>query len=89
MLSARYFAEGGTVIQEPWLLTTSNDHLFLDGTPTSEKTEYPSRLAWRTVDDPLVARTFFRVMNLVEPMSRLFEPDISVRVAADDASAIR
>jgi hypothetical protein len=88
-VSIRYFAEVGTVIQEPWLLATGNDRLFLDGAQIPDNAGYLSRLAARTADDPLVARTFFRVMNLVEPISRLFEPDISARVAADGASAIR
>jgi 2-polyprenyl-6-methoxyphenol hydroxylase-like FAD-dependent oxidoreductase len=88
-LSARYFAEVGTVIEEPWLLATSNDRLFLPGAQKPDNADYLARLAARTADDPLVARTFFRVMNLVEPISRLFEPEISARVLTDGASAIR
>ncbi len=43
---------------------------------------YTERVLTAAEDDPVVTEAFFRVMNLVDPPSRLMHPSIVRRVAA-------
>jgi hypothetical protein len=77
-LAARFFAGAAELVDAPWSIANGND-LRLTGTPGNVD-DYLLRLRGRLPDDPLLATAFLRVTNLVDPPSRLLEPDIRERV---------
>jgi 2-polyprenyl-6-methoxyphenol hydroxylase-like FAD-dependent oxidoreductase len=77
-LAARFFAAAAELVDTPWSIANGND-LRLTGTPGSVD-DYLLRLRGRLPDDPMLATAFLRVTNLIDPPSRLLEPDIRERV---------
>jgi 2-polyprenyl-6-methoxyphenol hydroxylase-like FAD-dependent oxidoreductase len=77
-LAARFFAGAAELVDAPWSIANGND-LRLTG-PPGDADDYLPRLRGRLPDDPMLATAFLRVTNLIDPPSRLLEPDIRERV---------
>jgi 2-polyprenyl-6-methoxyphenol hydroxylase-like FAD-dependent oxidoreductase len=74
-LSKRFLAQSAQIIEEQWQRTTASDRRFLDG-------QAPDASRARILQDPVLAAAFLRVSQLIDPPSRLTEPDIAERIAA-------
>jgi hypothetical protein len=89
---AGFMAEVGAVLQTPWSMSTSADLAF----PTTrgerpanfeEGRQFETALFGAAVADPIVHRTLIEVSQLLQPFSRLQEPDMLRRIEAVSADA--
>jgi 2-polyprenyl-6-methoxyphenol hydroxylase-like FAD-dependent oxidoreductase len=83
-LAARFFAGAAGLVDAPWSIAGGDD-LRLAG-PAGDRDAYLVRLRARLPDDPVLATAFLRVTSLVDPPSRLLEPDIRSRVLGTSVS---
>ncbi|MFE9581653.1 FAD-dependent oxidoreductase [Nocardia sp. NPDC006044] len=84
-LPARFYSAAGKVVDVAWQLSAGADlsHPGVLGprTPRTRLTNaYVARVQRAAHVDPLVARTFLRVANLVEPPAALLHPRIASRI---------
>jgi 2-polyprenyl-6-methoxyphenol hydroxylase-like FAD-dependent oxidoreductase len=77
-LAPRFFAGAAELVDPAWSLADGNDRRLagLGG----DLDEYLLRLRARLPDNPILATAYLRVTNLMDPPSRLLEPDIRERV---------
>lgn len=89
-LGQRFFQAAGAMIDSPWatasaadqrLIRSAREPTLLDGAG-----DYSAAVRARAAEDPVVARAFLRVTNLLDPPSRLAEPDIVARVTGSGAA---
>jgi 2-polyprenyl-6-methoxyphenol hydroxylase-like FAD-dependent oxidoreductase len=91
-VQARFMAEIAAVLETPWSMSTSADLAFA-GTrgerPANfaEAREFEAALFRAAVADPVVHRALIEVAQLLQPYSRLQEPDIFRRIEAVSAKA--
>jgi hypothetical protein len=74
-LSKKFLTQSAQIVEEQWQRATASDRRFLDGQASEA-----SRVA--ILQDPVLAAAFLRVSQLVDPPSRLAQPDIAERIAA-------
>jgi len=91
---AAFFAEVGPFLQTPWALSTSADLAYPETQGErpenfAESREFETALFKASVIDPVVHHALIEVTQLLQPMSRLQEPDIVQRVEAAAARATR
>jgi len=86
-VQAGFMAEVGSVLETPWIMSTSADLAFPqtrgerpDNFP--EAREFEAALFRAAVSDPVVHRAIIEVAHLLQPQSRLQEPDIMRRIEA-------
>ncbi|HVI88929.1 MAG TPA: FAD-dependent monooxygenase [Dongiaceae bacterium] len=91
---AAFMAEIGPFLQTPWSLSTSADLAYPETQGErpenfAESREFEAALFKAAVVDPVVHRALIEVTQLLQPMSRLHEPDIMQRIEAAAARATR
>ena len=74
-LSTRFLAQSAQIVEGQWQRATASDRRFLDG-------QAPDASRAGILQDPVLAAAFLRVSQLVDPPSRLAQPDITERIAA-------
>lgn len=84
-VAARYFAATAPVIDVPWNTTVANDlrHPGAVGDRSAldpERGRYLAMVRATVAEDPVVARAFLRVTQLMDPPSALFAPGIAARL---------
>ena len=94
VLPARFNRSAAQIIDAPWAIAVGADFLHPrhDGTQgAGHRHGEPLHAATRAGDAPLaaLARTFNRVVNLVEPPTALVRPSVVARVAADSVPGRR
>jgi 2-polyprenyl-6-methoxyphenol hydroxylase-like FAD-dependent oxidoreductase len=86
-VQAGFMAEVGMVLETPWSMSTSADLAF----PTTrgerpdnfeQARQFEAALFRAAVDDPVVHRALFEVMQLLQPQTLLREPHIMERIEA-------
>jgi 2-polyprenyl-6-methoxyphenol hydroxylase-like FAD-dependent oxidoreductase len=91
-LQAGFMAEVASVLETPWVMSTSADLAF-PGTRGNrpenfdEARQFEADLFRAAVADPLVHRALIEVAQLLQPLSCLREPDIMRRIEAVPARA--
>jgi 2-polyprenyl-6-methoxyphenol hydroxylase-like FAD-dependent oxidoreductase len=91
-LQAAFMAEVASVLETPWTMSTSVDLAF-PGTRGdrpenfAEAQQFDAALFRAVVADPVVHRTMMEVGQLLQPRTRLQEPDIMRRIEAVPAKA--
>jgi len=91
-LQAGFMAEVASVLETPWSMSTSADLAF-PGTRGerpenfAEAQQFEAALFRAVVADPVVHRTMTEVSQLLQPHTRLHEPDIMRRIEAVPAKA--
>jgi 2-polyprenyl-6-methoxyphenol hydroxylase-like FAD-dependent oxidoreductase len=91
-LQASFMAEVASVLETPWTMSTSVDLAF-PGTRGdrpenfAEAQQFDAALFRAVVADPVVHRTMMEVGQLLQPRTRLQEPDIMRRIEAVPAKA--
>jgi 2-polyprenyl-6-methoxyphenol hydroxylase-like FAD-dependent oxidoreductase len=89
---AGFMAEVASVLQTPWSMSTSADLAFPETRGErpekfEEARQFEAALFRAVVADPLVHRAMMEVGQLLQPHSRLQEPDILRRIEAVSAKA--
>ena len=91
-LQAGFMAEVASVLETPWRMSTSADLAF-PGTRGdrpenfAEARQFEAALFNASVADPVVHRAMMEVAQLLQPFSRLQEPDIARRIEAASVKA--
>ena len=85
-------AEVALVLETPWRMSTSADLAFPETRgerPESfeEARQFEAAVFRASVADPVVHHAMMEVAQLLQPFSRLQEPDITRRIAAVSAKA--
>jgi 2-polyprenyl-6-methoxyphenol hydroxylase-like FAD-dependent oxidoreductase len=91
-VQAGFMAEFASVIETPWVMSTSADLAFPQTRGQrpdnfAEAREFETTLFRAAVADPVVHRTAIEVAHLLQPHQRLHEPDIMRRIEAVPAKA--
>jgi 2-polyprenyl-6-methoxyphenol hydroxylase-like FAD-dependent oxidoreductase len=91
---AAFMAEVGAILETPWAMSTSADLAFPDTRGERPENFAESRKAeaalFKTaVTDPVVHRALLEVSQLMQPLSRLQEADITQRIEAAMAKTSR
>ena len=91
-LARRFFAGAAKVIDGPWSIAVGTDLRFPEVVgPRSPKVRfvnaYVHRLHVAAVADPVLGAAFLRVLNLVDPPTRLLAPPIVLRVLRGSLAA--
>lgn len=84
-LAQRFYRGAARVVDTPWSMVTGGDLRFaaVDGPrplPVRLGNRYLARVSAAAAADPVVARAFLRVTNLLDRPERLLAPDVSLRV---------
>ncbi|MEV0005002.1 FAD-dependent oxidoreductase [Micromonospora sp. NPDC050980] len=84
-LARRFFRRAARVIDGPWSISVGTDLRFAEvagrRTPTVRLVNaYVHRLHAAATDDPVLGAAFLRVLNLIDPPTRLLAPRIGWRV---------
>ncbi len=90
---AGFMAEVASVLQSPWAMSTSADLAFPETRGErpekfEEGRQFEAALFRAVVADPVVHRAVMDVMQLLQPFSRLQEPDMLRRIEAVSAEAV-
>jgi 2-polyprenyl-6-methoxyphenol hydroxylase-like FAD-dependent oxidoreductase len=91
-LQSGFMAEVASVLETPWTMSTSADLAFPQTRGQwpdnfAEAREFEAALFRAAVSDPAVHRAMIEVAHLLQPQSRLQEPDIMRRIEAVPAKA--
>jgi 2-polyprenyl-6-methoxyphenol hydroxylase-like FAD-dependent oxidoreductase len=91
-LAATFFDRVAKIIEMPWQLAVGEDFRYPQTTGTKPVgvdivNYYVKRLHQATLSDRVVGDAFFKVMNLINPPSTLFHPQIVWRVLMARSSA--
>src|SRR6516164_2059185 len=91
-VQAGFMAEVASVLETPWIMSTSADLAFPQTRGErpdnfAEAREFEAALFRAAVADPVVHRAMIEVAHLLQPQSRLQEPDIIRRIEAVPARA--
>jgi len=91
-VQAGFMAEVASVLETPWIMSTSADLAFPQTRGErpdnfAEAREFEAALFRAAVSDPVVHRAMIEVAHLLQPQSRLHEPDIIRRIEAVPAKA--
>jgi 2-polyprenyl-6-methoxyphenol hydroxylase-like FAD-dependent oxidoreductase len=91
-VQAGFMAEVASVLETPWIMSTSADLAFPQTRgkrPDNfvEAREFEAALFHAAVADPVVHRAMIEVAHLLQPHQRLREPDITRRIEAASAKA--
>ena len=91
-LQSGFMSEVASVLETPWIMSTSADLAFPQtrGEPPdnfAEAREFEATLFRAAVADPVVHRAMIEVAHLLQPQSRLQEPNIMRRIEAVPARA--
>ena len=91
-VQAGFMAEVASVLETPWTMSTSADLAFPQTRGErpanfAEAREFEAALFRAAVSDPIVHRAMIEVAHLLQPQSRLHEPDIIRRIEAVPAKA--
>jgi 2-polyprenyl-6-methoxyphenol hydroxylase-like FAD-dependent oxidoreductase len=91
-VQAGFMAEVASVLETPWTMSTSADLAFPQTRGKrpdnfAEAREFEAALFRAAVSDPIVHRAMIEVAHLLQPQSRLQEPDIMRRIEAVPAKA--
>jgi 2-polyprenyl-6-methoxyphenol hydroxylase-like FAD-dependent oxidoreductase len=86
-VQARFMAEAVSVLETPWVMSTSPDLAFPETQGErpdnfAEMRRFEAALFRAAVADPVVHRAVIEVGHLLKPHQRLHEPDIAQRVEA-------
>jgi 2-polyprenyl-6-methoxyphenol hydroxylase-like FAD-dependent oxidoreductase len=86
-LQTRFMAQVASVLETPWIMSTSADLAFPQTRGErpdnfAEAREFEAALFRAAVADPVVHRAMIEVAHLLQPQSRLQEPDIVRRIQA-------
>jgi len=86
-LQSGFMAEVASVLETPWTMSTSADLAFPQTRGErpdnfAEAQQFEAALFRAAVADPVVHRTVMEVAQLLQPQSRLQEPDIMRRIEA-------
>ena len=89
---AGFMAEVASVLETPWIMSTSADLAFPQTRGErpdnfAEAREFEAALFRAAVADPVVHRAMMEVAQLLEPHQRLREPDIMRRIEAVSSKA--
>jgi 2-polyprenyl-6-methoxyphenol hydroxylase-like FAD-dependent oxidoreductase len=90
VVQAGFMAEVASVLETPWIMSTSADLAFPQTRGVrpdnfAEAREFEAALFRAAVTDPVVHRAMLEVAQLLQPHQRLQEPDIIRRVEAASA----
>jgi hypothetical protein len=93
-LQAGFMAEVASVLGTPWNMSTSADLAFPETHGErpenfAEAREFEAAVYRTAVADPVVHRAMIEVAQLLQPISRLQEPDIMRRIEAGSAKSGR
>jgi hypothetical protein len=91
-LQTGFMAEVASVLETPWIMSTSADLTFPQTRGQrpdnfAEAREFEAALFRAAVADPVVHRAMLEVAQLLQPHQRLHEPDIVRRIEAVPAKA--
>ncbi len=91
-VQAGFMAEAASVLETPWIMSTSDDLAFPQTRGErpdnfAEAREFEAALFRAAVADPVVHRAAIEVAQLLQPHQRLREPDIMRRIEAGLAKA--
>jgi 2-polyprenyl-6-methoxyphenol hydroxylase-like FAD-dependent oxidoreductase len=91
-LQAGFMAEVASVLETPWRMSTSADLAFPETRGErpenfEEARRFEAALFRASVADPVVHHAMMEVAQLLQPFSRLQEPDITRRIAAVSTKA--
>jgi len=91
-VQAGFMAEVASVLETPWIMSTSADLAFPQTRGErpdnfAEAREFEAALFRAAVSDPVVHRAMIEVAHLLQPQSRLQESDIVRRIQAVPAKA--
>jgi hypothetical protein len=89
---AEFMAEVASVLETPWMMSTSADLAFPQTRGErpenfAEARRFEAALFRAAVADPVVHRAMMEVAQLLETQQRLHEPDIMRRIEAVSATA--